>query len=680
MGKRFVIICSACAVSTAYAAFTSITREEAEIGRDVCVTGVVTCVAHWQSGSCIIAACDDPDGNAIYIAGEHPDGRALSLQSGGLAVGDIVVVEGTTTPMFFAPGISARSLRRTGKMKLPPAPVRSIADCSQGRLDNRRIRIGGVIRGLREVATNHVECVLATREGNIVVRGMVPLNAPDLASLVDAEVELSGVALSRYNHRSEYLGAMLELSGDDAVKIVKAAPSDPFAACPAHLNATLSWSPNGQDGHRRRVKGTVTLSRPDGRFYLQSGEAALCVWTAVPPPAGLAVEVSGFPEMIDGTGQLVDAVWRESGETPETFEPLEVKSISRLYFHDDVTFIDYDCRMISLTGRMEHIENKTIILTKNSKTVRVEMDGAIPSRIAKELELHPLLKVTGIARVDTSALEAFGRRPEIGSLTLVAAGPDAIEIVGGAAWLRRKAERNLRRIVTVLALSPILFIIAGVAIWRKNAAARRKDALLTAERKRMADDLHDTIEQHLAGARILLSTAGQSLGQTETPATVALKMAEDVLGNAKREIREVIMNLRQEELMNKSLRELLISLAKELNRTGTIRVRYNLAALAQEQSKKESAASNVDILAIVRQAVTNAVVHGGAKTAILVADTKPSFSIRILNDGAVFDATKAPGPDMGHFGLSNMRERAKRSGFTISWHQEGKWMCVELAR
>lgn len=52
-----------------------------------------------------------------------------------------------------------------------------------------------------------------------------------------------------------------------------------------------------------------------------------------------------------------------------------------------------------------------------------------------------------------------------------------------------------------------LLSVAGVwLVWRVRQRAARERFLL-AERRRMADDLHDTIEQHLAGARILLSTA-----------------------------------------------------------------------------------------------------------------------------------------------------------------------------
>ena len=103
-----------------------------------------------------------------------------------------------------------------------------------------------------------------------------------------------------------------------------------------------------------------------------------------------------------------------------------------------------------------------------------------------------------------------------------------------------------------------------------------------------------------------------------------------------------------------------------------------------------------DIVAIAREAITNAVKHGKAKNVAIVCDAEPErtvtqaspnpsrgkarFVLRILNDGEPFDAGKALGPESGHFGLSNMRERAKRSGMAIEWCREGKWMCVKVVR
>ena len=40
----------------------------------------------------------------------------------------------------------------------------------------------------------------------------------------------------------------------------------------------------------------------------------------------------------------------------------------------------------------------------------------------------------------------------------------------------------------------------------------------------------------------------------------------------------------------------------------------------------------------------------------------------------------APGPEKGHFGISNMRERAARSGMTLTFGEKRGYVAVTLTR
>jgi len=231
----------------AAAGFTPLTRDEAAEGRAVCVTGVVTCVAYWQTNSCVIASVDDPNGFSIYVTGEHPIEKSTPVPDGPLTVGDILEVKGITVPLFFAPGVYARSYVRLGRMALPPAPRHTLADFAQGLLDNRRVRMGGVVTDIRPGGPDQAMVSLATPEGTVDVRVRAPL--ADLAGLPDAEVDVEGVAMSVYNHRAEYLGMRMELAGPDGIFVTKPAPADPFTARQVPLDSILSWTPHGHDGH-----------------------------------------------------------------------------------------------------------------------------------------------------------------------------------------------------------------------------------------------------------------------------------------------------------------------------------------------------------------------------------------------------------------------------------------------
>ena len=676
----------AAAANAACAAFVPLSREEAAKGSEVCVTGVVTCVAHWQRNSFIVADPADPNGPALYATGEHPDDKSTPIPDGGIAVGDVIDIKGKWAAMLFASGIYATHYERLGKMSLCRAPLRHLHEFAQGRRDNQRTAISGVVQSVWALDDGHTELSLATEEGKL--NAIVPLPVARARGLVDAGVTLSGVAMSRFNHRAEFLGVKLEVVGQDGVEVTRKAPDDPFEVREVPLNATLAWSPVGIDGHRVKVRGTVTLSHSNGVFYIQSGEMALRVLSDNPPPSGASVDVVGFPGMIDGVGQLADAIWRESGVASAEILPLPLgsRALTNLQHRSDVSYIDYDCRLASVAGRLSHVDptdsaQAVLFLEIGGKAVRVDVEDGLPDWISAEAGYCPLVKVEGIARFDMSGDAAQGRRPRPNALVMETKR-DGLTLVPDAEWRRRHGLRAARIILNSLAAIPLVLLVVGIVSWRRAVGRRRRKKLLDDERRRMADELHDTIEQHLAGARILLATAEERIGGGNESASKVLSMAGEVLGNAKREIRDVILNLRSDEMMTRPFADLLAGVARELDERGVARTRCRLRGIPDGLS----AGVKADLVAVVQQAVTNAISHGKAKNIVIVSDGAADaaksvggrFVLRVLNDGEPFDAAKALGPAAGHFGLANMRLRAKRSGFSIEWTREGKWNAVRM--
>lgn len=659
-------------------AFAPLTREEAALGREVCVTGVVTCVAHWQKNSCIIADVTAPDGMAIYVAGEHPNSRHTPLSGTPLAKGDVLEVRGVTVPMFFAPGISARQYTRLGHMELRPAPMRNPGDFAFGTLDNRRTRMTGVITHLKSSSGGYVSLTLTTPYGAVDTR--VHTTLATLKPLLDAEVEVEGVAMSRYNHRAEFLGLRLEIDSASDISVTRPPPDDPFSVRRIPLNAILAWTPGGHDTHRIRVRGTVTATRDGGVFYLQEGEAAIRA-TAIDdsvPQIGQTIEVAGFAEMIGEVGQLTGVIWRELQEH-STIPPLclGIDNVTNLSFGADIVFDDFDCRLVKLRGRAYRVEKRAnafeMSLDVGGVGVTAWIQGSPPDWIADELPYAPLVEATGIARISTSD-EKYGRRPGLSSLSVEVQCPDDIKFMPDAKW---RSSKLFARLLYATAALIIAAVIASVWFFWRMRVRKGRQRLLSLERRRMAADLHDTIEQHLAGARILLSTAEANIPLEASACTRALSMAQNVLAEAKNQIREVILDLRDDNNLSRPLAAQLADFARELNSRAIVKARMRLRGIPD--ALRTDIKSN--IVAIARQAVTNAISHGDAKNIVFVSDpgTDGAWTLRILNDGAPFDPSNAPGPESGHFGLSNMRQRAKQCGLAISWEHDAAWSCVRLS-
>jgi signal transduction histidine kinase len=86
-----------------------------------------------------------------------------------------------------------------------------------------------------------------------------------------------------------------------------------------------------------------------------------------------------------------------------------------------------------------------------------------------------------------------------------------------------------------------------------------------------------------------------------------------------------------------------------------------------------------DLSLIIREAIGNAVKHGGAKKIAIASDPDGAgWMLRIANDGEPFDPAAVPGPAEGHFGVEGMRQRARRLGAEVAYEQKGQWTVLVL--
>ena len=154
-----------------------------------------------------------------------------------------------------------------------------------------------------------------------------------------------------------------------------------------------------------------------------------------------------------------------------------------------------------------------------------------------------------------------------------------------------------------------------------------------------------------------------------------LQEAEGALVRAKREIRDIVWGLMNDDMMRQSPADMVRELAKEENKKGIYRVDTRLVGLPQSLSPSAMR----DLSLIVRESIGNAVKHGGArKIAISSEIVDGKWRLQIANDGSHFDPQAVPGAKDGHFGLEGMRQRAVRLGAKLSFSVRKNWMVVEL--
>ena len=413
------------------------------------------------------------------------------------------------------------------------------------------------------------------------------------------------------------------------------------------------------EGSRASVAGTVTYAA-NGVFFLQRESDGLKVHvTGKLPAVGDEVSIEGSPSLEGGHVVFIAKEWKRIGDG-ELPAALAVKS-------DDL--VNGEGKTVNALRVI--VEGRTIGVTENGFAMRVDgvpvnvMVSPLPDFLSDCDRTHPVVSVTGIAEqmLDQSVL--LGREGYVMGVKLDVAAPEDVVLKPDLKYLAACRDRMVVlaswSFAGVLALGVIVFL---VVIFRQRRGMFRTRTIM-AERKRMADDIHDTIEQHLVGAGMLLKLN-------------RLAEAQDVLVRAKREIRDIVWGLKNDDMMRLKPADMLRNLAHEENTKGLYRVDTRLEGLPDSMD----AAAMRDLSLIVRESIGNAVKHGGAKKIAISSDLQDGggWRLRISNDGEPFDPERVPGAKEGHFGLEGMKQRARRIGADIRFERRGKGMVLILEK
>ena len=408
------------------------------------------------------------------------------------------------------------------------------------------------------------------------------------------------------------------------------------------------------------VTGTVTYSE-ELRFFVQDGRESLkmVLDRGVVPKCGEVVTVSGYPSLEGGRVVMVVKSWKPVGQA-ELPEPLTPSS-------SDLTENGgrgVNWMRIRLEGRAFEATENGFAMDVDGLPVSVMLKDP-PFFIRQCGQLRPKVNVTGVVELILDQGVLFGRDEYVMGIKVSVNSVNDIVLEPDLVYLMNLKDLKVRlavyAIVGFLALGLLVFL---VIIFRQRRRHFRT-ATLMAERKRMADDIHDTIEQHLVGAGMLIQ-----IGRN--------KEARDVLVRAKAELRDIIWGLKNDDMMRLSPAEMLRQTAELETKKGIFRVSSRINGLPDRMSAQEMR----DLSLIVREAIGNAVKHGGAKKIAITCDAQPGggWMLRIANDGAPFDPAKAPGAAEGHFGLEGMRERAKRLGASVEITTDKLWTVVSVVK
>jgi signal transduction histidine kinase len=179
-----------------------------------------------------------------------------------------------------------------------------------------------------------------------------------------------------------------------------------------------------------------------------------------------------------------------------------------------------------------------------------------------------------------------------------------------------------------------------------------------AERTRIAQDLHDTVLQGIAGAAMQLDVAVDQL-PANSPAKLPLSRVLELMRRVMEDGRNAVRGLRSSNSDFDDLMQTFSRIAQDLG----IEVQMDFRVIVLGAARKLHPLIRDEVYYIGRELLVNAFRHSRASRIEVELEYAPKrFRIVVRDDGCGIDPQVLRMGREGHWGLLGMRERAERVG------------------
>jgi signal transduction histidine kinase len=684
----------------------SLPAEKASLYLKVLVTGVVT--------------ASDPRLKGRFFVQDATGGVFVDNINGvHLEPGELVEVSGITYAGAYAPTITAPRVRVRGSAPLPPAKPVTIEQLMSGAEDSQRIETSGIVRDAR-VDGSRLAIDLAAGGYRFRAYATVPAGFP-FEKLVGSQVRIRGTAAEAHNRSLRQLiivEVYIPILSD--LVIENPEPANPFDKPVIQLNNLGQYRRDNSLGQRVHVRGVVTLQKKGESLFLQDDLGGLRIQSrqATVCAPGETVEAVGFLSFENYLPVLQDAVFQKIQKTivPIKPKPVTIDELQNGLHHAE--YVSLKGKLIERTVR--HVNGSKLQLAYTTTVLVLEGSNftfAAEAAYSPGQQNLAAIQIGSVVQVSGVCLTEIDSDGKLKSFQILLGGPGDVQI------LQKPSRLTPQRLLIGLAIVCsvlIVFVSWTVMVSRKNSVlnflirerekaqlalqhandqleervkarteqlkfqitARKESELqfkaVLAERTRLAQELHDTVEQTLTGIAMELDTARKLYEKTPQDALAHLELSCDLMSRSQLEVRQSVWDLRRLVQEQFDISSALLENARQLI-TGT-NIRVDLQTKGQIRALPEVVEEN--FLRIGREAIVNVIKHAHATAVNIRLEFEPQrVALQIQDNGRGFIPQKAAGPDEGHFGLLGISERVKRLGgeFSIvSAPGEGATVRVEI--
>ncbi len=693
-------------VLTNAADILSLSDTKADQGIPVSVAGVVTVAPTNWSGRFFV---QDPSAG-VFVENKSPSQPR---------VGDLVAISGITRAGGYCPCITKPTWKKIGTAPLPVAKSVTIEQLMSGTEDSQRIRITGVVRAAQVSEEGENELEIQLMSGGYRFKAVVPMPANvNLQSLVGDRVTVKGTAATGYNAPlRHFVTVTLYVPQADDFIIQQPTPPNPFNEPLTPLNAIAKYRKDRLPGSQVHIKGVVVYQRKGEDLFLEDASGGLQVKTKMTNNVspGDVVEAVGFPAVENFLPVLDDAAFRKTSEPPIEIEPRDISVADLQLGKGHASYVTLKGILVDRLawgiGQADGgpVIQTTMVLQSSNFLFEAEKDTVDQNQFLTSIPIGSVVRVSGICLLESD------QDGKIKSARLLLPTSHDVQILQRPSWL------TPRHLLATLAIVSIILLVAvswSVMVSNKNLKleslviekeAAQKDlqeahdllewrvqertkqlkiemtarkeselqfrAVLT-ERTRLAQELHDTLEQTITGIALQLDRVTSHFDKNPDNASHHLKLARNLTRQGQTEVRHSVWGLRSRagEKFN-FVNALNVSGRQIANDAG---IQIQIQTHGETQPLSEIVEEN--LLRIGQEAITNAVKHSGASTVkIELAFSPEKVTLEINDNGKGFDPDHCAGPNEGHFGLLGIRERAERMGGQATINSSpGAGACIRI--
>ncbi|MGD1061932.1 MAG: diguanylate cyclase [Terracidiphilus sp.] len=482
----FILGCASCAWAAAPGPMTdlrairALTNTEAAQGLPVAFEATVT----YYNGSARSLFVQDGD-EAIFVL------TRLNTKLAPVAPGDRVLVRGKTRDSF-RPIVVSDDVTVLGHGAVPKALPTGFDELIRVQHDCMRVSVRGVVHAADLIGGPNTPSIYLQMltNGGYIEADVLSSDASVLNSLLDAEVEVTGVSAALFDNKMQQTGVMLHIAAMSDVKILKRAAVSPWSLPVIPMDQVLTSYHVDYLTQRVRIHGTITYYEPGAAVVLQDGAKSL--WIATQSRSDLQIgdlaDASGFPDVHDGfqiltRGEIQDShIQVPIAPLPSTWQSLTLT---------DSTIFGHIYDLVSIEGQVvtevrEAARDEYILSSGGHLFTAIyrhsDRNSLIPLPPMKQIPLGATVRVSGICMLEDSNT-FHGQVP----FDILLRSFDDITVVARPPWLD---VRHLMMIVGLLLGVVVALGLCGWYVERKNRREIGSLAYLEQRRSKILEDIN----------------------------------------------------------------------------------------------------------------------------------------------------------------------------------------------